>query len=336
MKQLLLFFGIKKNDYILISRTIFYVFFLFIIAVNGCTTFRDIAKNIALNFSEMKAVKSKVHNPVKDSVHLSMLWVGHATVLLQMDDKVILTDPFFTNNIAGIQKRVIEPGMDLDDLKKCDLILISHSHFDHLNYGTLGLLEDKFPEIDLVFPEGMEDFMPGFNFTFHRLRKAGLNDTVFIGESRIIKGIKVTTVKAYHWGGRYGLDGLIWGYTAFCGYMIEYHGMTVYFAGDTAYDRYAFKYLGSKYSIDLALIPIGPCKECEKTGNVQHVYPKGALKILDDTKARLFVPIHYGTLFEKSDTPDEPKFVLQDLIRNKPEYNDRVNIVEIGEQIVIK
>ena len=144
-------------------------------------------------------------------------------------------------------------------------------------------------------------------------------------------------MKAYHWGGRYGLDGLIWGYKAVTGYIIEYHGMTVYFTGDTAYDQKAFKYLGTKYKIDVALIPIGPCKECEKLQNPnRHVYPKGALKILDDTRAKLFIPVHYGTLFEKSDTPDEPKYVLQGLIYNRPEYRDRVKILEIGEQIVLK
>lgn len=284
----------------------------------------------------MKKVKNKVHNPIKDSVHLSALWVGHATVLLQMDDKVILTDPFFTKNVGELQRRVIEPGLDLADLKKCDIILMSHSHFDHLNYGSLRLLEDKFPKMDFVFPEGMEEFIPDLNFTFHRVKRPDSNEGVFKGESETINGIKFTTVKAYHWGGRYGLDGLIWGYDAFTGYIIEYHGITVYFAGDTAYNDFAFRYIGSKYSIDLALIPIGPCRDCEEVGNIRHVYPKGALKILDDTKSKLFVPIHYGTIFEKSKTPDEPRYVLEDMIKYKPEYKSRVKIMEIGEQIILK
>jgi N-acyl-phosphatidylethanolamine-hydrolysing phospholipase D len=284
----------------------------------------------------MEKVKNKIHNPVKDSVHLSILWVGHATLLIQMDDKVILTDPFFTNNVAELQRRVIEPGMDLKDLKKCDIILISHSHFDHLNYGTCRLLEEKFPKTDFVFPEGMEEFIPDLNFTLHLVRRPAPNENIFTGESAVINGIKFTTVKAYHWGGRYGLDGLIWGYDAFTGYIIEYHGMTVYFAGDTAYNDFALKYIGSKYLPDIALIPIGPCRDCEEVGNMRHAYPKGALMILDDTKSKLFVPIHYGTLFEKSLTPNEPKYVLQDMIRNKPEYKDRVKIMEIGEQIILK
>jgi N-acyl-phosphatidylethanolamine-hydrolysing phospholipase D len=305
--------------------------------IPSCTTIRDMMKNISLNLSEPEKVKNKVHEPIRDGVHLSMLWVGHATVLLQMDDKAILIDPFFTNNVAEIQRRVKEPGMDLDDLKKCDLIIISHSHFDHLNYGTLRMLEDKFSGTDLVFPEGMEEFIPDLNFTFNRIYKAGTNGNKYSGKSSIVNGVKITAVKAYHWGGRYGLDGLIWGYSAFTGYIIEYNGMIVYFTGDTAYDENAFKYLGIKYNIDLALIPIGPCRDCEALHKEnRHVYPKGALKILDDTKAKLFVPIHYGTLFEKSDSPDEPKYVLRDMILKKPEYRDRVKIMEIGEQIILK
>jgi len=321
-----------KKKYLII----YVVIIVNILCLHGCTLFRELSRNVVLNFSEMAKVKNKVHNPIRDDVHLSVLWVGHATMLIQMDDKVILTDPFFTNNIAEIQRRVIEPGMDLDDLKKCDLILISHSHFDHLNYGTLRLLEYKFPKADLVFPEGMEEFIPDMNFTFHRVRKAGSGGDIYIGDTAIINGIKITAVRAYHWGGRYGLDGLIWGYTAFTGYIIEYHGMTVYFTGDTIYDKKAFKYVGSKYSIDLIMIPIGPCKECYKLGNIRHVYPRGALKILDDTKAKIFVPYHYGTIFEKSETPDTPKYVLMDLINNRPEYKNRVKIMEIGEQIILK
>jgi beta-lactamase superfamily II metal-dependent hydrolase len=118
---------------------------LIIFIFSGCQTFKDTGKNIANNFSSPRKVKNKITDPVKDSVRLSALWVGHATVLLQIYDKVILTDPFLTDNIGVLQKRIVEPGIEMKNLKQCDIILISHSHLDHLNLGSLGMLEDKFP-----------------------------------------------------------------------------------------------------------------------------------------------------------------------------------------------
>jgi L-ascorbate metabolism protein UlaG (beta-lactamase superfamily) len=215
------------------------------------------------------------------------------------------------------------------------MILLSHSHLDHLSLGSLGMLEEKFPKCDMVFPSGLEEFLPGFNFRLHRLKRADSDKKVYIGETKQINGIKITTVAAYHWGGRYGLDGLLWGYDAYAGFIIQYKDVTVYFTGDTGYDKDFFKFLGENYSIDLALVPIGPCKDCRKLHKKnRHVYPKGALKILDDTKSKMMIPIHYGTVIELSE-PNEPRRVLEDLIRGNDKYKEKVKILKIGEQILI-
>lgn len=316
--------------------TIVFAMLILIFTFSGCRVMYDVGDNLLNNFSTPKKVKNKIKDPIKDGVKLSALWVGHATVLLQMDDRVILTDPFLTNHIAEVQQRVIEPGLDISDLKKCNLILLSHSHPDHVNFGSLGILEKKFPNTNLVFPDGLEEFLPKLNFNFVRLKKANQDKKIYAGESKIIDGVKITAIAAYHWGGRYGIDGLLWGYDAFCGYIIEYKGMTVYFAGDTAYDESFYKYLGQNYKIDVEFIPIGPCKDCYKIDKKnRHVYPKGALKILEDSKADLMIPVHYGTIFELSN-PEEPRIVLEELIKENKGLESRVKILKIGEQIILK
>lgn len=321
----------RKNNCILIFLILSFLFY-----AGGCRVFYDVGDNLLRNFETPRKVKNRIKEPVKDGVMLSALWIGHATVLIQMDDKVILTDPFLTGHIAEIQHRVVEPGIDINDLKKCDLILISHSHPDHLNFGSLEILEKKFPDAALVFPEGVKEFLPDLSFKFHPLKKPRQDKRVYIGEAKIIEGVKITSVAAYHYGGRYGLDGVLWGYDGFCGFIIQYKGMTVYFSGDTSYDEKYFKYLGEHYNIDIEFIPIGPCKDCyEVDKKNRHVYPKGALQILDDTKARLMVPVHYGTIAELS-PPDYPRDVLVEMINEKPGYKDRVNILKIGEQIILK
>lgn len=306
------------------------------VVISSCRVVYDVSDNLLRNFDTPAKVKNRIKEPIKPGVKLSALWIGHATVLIQMDDKVIITDPFLTDHIAEVQHRVIEPGININDLKQCDIILISHSHPDHLNFGSLKILEEKFPSANLVFPEPVKEFLPDLSFKFRPLRKPRQDKKVYIGETKIIDSVKITSVAAYHYGGRYGLDGVLWGYDGFCGFIIEYKGSTVYFSGDTDYTESFSKYLGENYEIDVEFIPIGPCKDCyELDKKNRHVYPKGALKILDDTKAKLMVPIHYGTIAELS-PPNYPKDVLMEMINEEPGYKDRVKILKIGEQIILK
>ena len=195
------------------------------------------------------------------------------------------------------------------------------------------MLEEKFPGTNLIYPDGVEEFLPGLDlrsFAF-KTGSAGIHK----GETKNIGGMKITSVHAYHWGGRYGIDGLLWGYDGFCGFIIQYKDMTVYFSGDTSYDESFFRYLGNNFNIDLEILPIGPCSDCYKTDKKnRHVYPKGALKILDDTKAKFMIPVHYGTIRELSE-PDYPKIVLEELIRINPAQQEKVKILKQGEQIIL-
>lgn len=290
--------------------------------------------NVRREFLAIDTVKNKLSNFFSDSVRLSALWVGHETVLLQMDDKVIITDPFFTENIAMLQKRVIETGYDLKNLNKLDFILLSHSHFDHTNLGSLGLLEKKFPDAKLIFPEGLEFFLPDFSFDFIPLKKADEKNKVYIGESIVIDGVKFTAVAAFHWGGRYGLDGLIWGYDSYTAYIIEYNGMKVFFAGDTSYDKNFSAYLGKNYDFDISILPVGPCSDCEGDGKpYRHIYPEGVVKMMERLNSDSFIIVHYGTIKEKSE-PDFPKVILENLLVNKPDLKPKVKFLKIGEQLI--
>jgi L-ascorbate metabolism protein UlaG (beta-lactamase superfamily) len=288
-------------------------------------------RNVGTFFSEPERVPNKIKNPIKPNARLSALWIGHATVLIQMDDKVILTDPFLTETMGELGRRVIEPGIRVEDIPKCDLILISHSHLDHLSFGSLQMLEPKNQKTPLVFPEGLEDFMPDFKFRLIKMKNDNGYENRFIGDTKIINGIKVTTVFAQHWGGRYGLDGYMWGNNAYTGYMLEYNGMTVYFAGDTGYDSKRFKKLGEEFKINLALIPIGPCAECKKCGTHNHVFPVDAMYIFNDIKPKWMLPIHYGTLMFAQADPMEPAYILKQIVAEE-KLQEQVIALKIGEQ----
>lgn len=288
-------------------------------------------RNVPVFFSSPKKVQNKIKYPINKNVRLSALWIGHSTLLLQMDDKVIITDPFLTETMGEFGRRVIEPGMDPEDIPSCDIILLSHSHFDHLSLGSLELLEKKSPAAALVFPESVEDYLPDYQFEFIRMKNDDGYVNKFIGEEKIIKGVKITSVFARHWGGRYGLDGYVWGDNGYTGFILEYKGLTIYFAGDTGYDSTAFKLIGKKFKIDLALIPIGPCAGCTQTGTRNHVFPLDALEIFKDLGASNMIPIHYGTLQFAQADPMDPERALRSLLEGDP-IASRVDILKAGQQ----
>jgi len=309
------------------------ILIIYLLAQSGCQTFLDVGDNIVRSFSTPKKAPVQIKNPLRDSVKLSALWIGHATVLIQMYDKVILTDPLFTNNVAEVLRRYVEPGLKLSSINKIDAILISHSHSDHLSLGSLGMIEKKFPGCDLIFPEGVEEFLPGYKFKLHKMKMSPGDGKNFIGQTITVNGINITTVEARHWGGKYGIDGKLWTNNGFTGFIIQYKDVTVFYTGDTSYDKKLYRFIGNNYNIDLDIINIIYCDSCTQVNkNLQHVYPMGAIKIFDDTKARFMIPAHFGTFRD----PDETIKVLKKMYHTNEHYKEKVKILRIGEQLVIK
>lgn len=317
-------------------RILLIVVSLMVFNWTGCNMLLVAVNNVPTFFEAPAKVKNKITDPINDSTRLSALWIGHATVLLQMDDKVIITDPFLTETIGEFGRRVVEPGIDVRNIPACDVILISHSHFDHLSFGSLTMLEEKQSKgkkTALVFPQDLENYLPEYDFGFHRMKNDNGYEKEITGQTKIINGVKITSVFAQHWGGRYGFDGYLWGDNAFTGYIIEYNGLTVYFAGDTGYHPEKFKQLGSMYNIDLALIPIGPCADCNQCGTPNHVFPVDAVYIAKDVNAKKIVPIHYGTMHFAQADPMQPLSALTEIMKTD-NISEKMSVLKIGEQKV--
>ena len=121
-------------------------------------------------------------------------------------------------------------------------------------------------------------------------------------------------------------DNNLWG-----GYVLQTKDGPVYFAGDTGYDSVSFKQLGKLYNIDLALIPIGPCADCDHCGTPNHVFPPDAVMLFKDTKAKWMLPIHYGTLYFAQAEPDAPLIALNKIIVADSLQNQIIPL-KIGEQ----
>jgi N-acyl-phosphatidylethanolamine-hydrolysing phospholipase D len=297
------------------------------LSIQGCGASlltRFIARTVEHDSDPMERVPDKILHPILPDVGISILWIGHASVLIQIHDKVFLTDPVFSRTVGMVSSRVVEPGVDATSLSHVDYVLISHTHFDHLNYGSLGELPKQGK---LLIPIGAAKYTPEFDF----------QETMEMKPWDVFEedGVRITAVPAQHFSGRYGFD-ILWtsgeGYT---GYIIQYKGKTVYFAGDTGYRDSLFTQIGQRFPIDVALLPIAPIEPREMMSRV-HLDPQRAVQAFGELRAKLMIPIHHRTFFQGL----EPRItVAQEELESivaEQQLQDRVYIIKIGEQKIVE
>jgi N-acyl-phosphatidylethanolamine-hydrolysing phospholipase D len=278
-------------------------------------------RNLASVTRPMDRLPSRVTDPVRPEARLAALWVGHATVLLQLDDRFILTDPVFTDSVGQISKRLIEPGIDPENLPPIDAVLISHMHFDHLSLGTLDLIEDKVERVYL--PEGGVVYVPSSDVPTIELPS---------WRSHEVNGLRVTAVPVRHLGFRYSGD-RAWMTHSFTGYIVEYHGLRVYFGGDTAYTQ-SFAATGARFpGIDLALLPIAPIEPRSFMCRT-HTDPSEALRAFRDLGARHMLPIHFDTFVNSLDEVGAAPRALREAMVREGLDEEQVALLAHGEQRV--
>jgi len=253
---------------------------------------------------------------------LTAQWVGHATVLLQLGDRMIATDPVVVPTVGGLSKRLVKPGVSADAFPDLSLAVISHVHFDHLSYGSLELLA---PKIGLLaIPEGAFPYLPEFTF-----------DARDVATWATIEhdGIRATAVPAAHGGWRYGIDAA-WAH-AVTGWVLERDGLSVYFAGDTGYDAAQFAAIRKRWpKLDLAILPIAPMEPHTLVG-AWHMDPAEAVRAFRELDARVMLPVHFDTFINSLDAPGDAPVVLERELQRQNVPRERVALLAIGERRVL-
>jgi N-acyl-phosphatidylethanolamine-hydrolysing phospholipase D len=270
-----------------------------------------------------QTVAHKVVDPKRPEARLAALWVGHATVLLQLDDRFVLTDPVFAHTLAQASPRLVEPGLDPNRLPPLAAVVVSHMHFDHLSFGSLDLLEQRTPIV--LVPPGVRASMPRYAFEIRELESWASYER---------DGLRVTAVPVQHIGGRYALDAAFEP-RAFTGYVFEYHGLSVYFGGDTAYIPSAFKATRARFpDLALALLPICPDTPRDFM-QYTHESPNQALDAFALLGARQMIPIHFDTYINSDDAFGACPRQLRARMQARGLSDEQVPILGIGEQRVL-
>jgi N-acyl-phosphatidylethanolamine-hydrolysing phospholipase D len=294
-----------------------------VLGLCGCGfALRALSRNGALPDEPQKIVH-KIHDPHRPDARVSVLWIGHATALVQMDDLFVLTDPVFTRSVGGLSRRWVAPGLAPEDLPPLAAVVISHMHLDHLSFDSLAMIEHKTQL--MLLPPGALGSVPRYAFPSRELDR---------WQSYDANGVRVTAVPVNHVGGRWGID-MAWRSRAFTGYVFEHHGLAVYFGGDTAFDAQDFRATRRRFpALNAALLPICPAEPRDYMRRV-HMDPEEALEAFLLLGAQRMVPVHFDTFINSDDEPGQCTRRLRQAMRVRAVGEERVAILGIGEQRVL-
>ena len=238
---------------------------------------------------------------------VAITMVGHASVLIQAAGQNLLVDPVWSERASPVRfagpKRANAPGIAFEDLPPIDAVLVSHSHYDHLDAATLArLYAGHRPRI--ITPLGNDAVIaraaPGC------LPEAGDWGDTF----RIADDVRVTLHAAHHWSARRIGDRRM---ALWSGFVIEARGSVIYVAGDTGYgDGAIFRQVRQRFGPPLAaILPIGAYEPRWFMRN-QHVNPAEAVRILLDCGARQALGVHWGTFQLTDEDREAPATALND------------------------
>ena len=260
----------------------------------------------------------------------SATWIGHSTVLLQFGGLNIITDPMFSQRAFPVQwagpRRIMDPAIGIDALPPLDIVLLSHTHYDHLDKPAVRQLARAHPDAIWVTPLGVGAYIRGW----------GAREIVELDwwQTATVAGLRVTATPARHFSARRFGDR---NKTLWCGFAFELEGKRAFFAGDTAYHD-QFRQVGGRCGpFDFVMIPIG-AYDPRWFMHVVHVDPEGAVRIYQDIIAAqprephpLMLGIHWGTFRLTDEAMAEPPKRAAERWRLAGLDNDRLWIARFGE-----
>jgi N-acyl-phosphatidylethanolamine-hydrolysing phospholipase D len=253
----------------------------------------------------------------------TVTWVGHATLLVQMDHVSFLTDPIWSDTASPVSfagpRRFVPPGLALEELPSIDFVLVSHNHYDHLDLPTLVALAERNPATRF--------FVPLANGALLRARGIANVEELDWGESRAHADVRVHCLPARHWSRRGPRDEnrALWSSWAVTGPARRF-----YFAGDTGFFE-GFAHIAAALGpFDLAALPIGAYRPVAMMREA-HLDPEEAVRAALALRARRALGVHFGT-FDLSDEPlEEPPRRFRAAAASSAIGEDGAWLLRIGE-----
>ncbi|WNR42540.1 MBL fold metallo-hydrolase [Paenibacillus roseipurpureus] len=219
------------------------------------------------------------------SGELTVTWFGHSASLLTIEGKTLLLDPMFGRTPSpfpwfGKPRYSAGLPIELDQLPSIDAVLLSHDHYDHLDYGSIQQIKHKVAKF--IVPLGVSSHLIRWGIPADIISEYDWWDELNF------QGLQLVCTPANHFSGRSINDR---GATLWCSWVIKGERKSVFFSGDSGYAPH-FKQIGQKYGpFDLTLME---CGQYEERWADIHMMPEETVQAHLDVKGKVMLPIHWG------------------------------------------
>ncbi|KAB2890814.1 MAG: MBL fold metallo-hydrolase [Desulfobulbaceae bacterium] len=251
-----------------------------------------------------------------------VVWLGHSSWFIQLDGKRIVIDPILSDyaapfpfmNRAFAGTSVYTP----EDMPEIDALLISHDHWDHLDYPTVKALRPKVKQV--ICPLGVGAYFEHWGFPTKMISEEDWGDTVEIG-----KDFTVHLLPARHYSGRlFTKNKTLW-----AGFALVTSHRRIFFSGDSGHGPH-FSDIGQAFNgFDLVLLD---CGQYDPRWSYIHMTPEEAVTAAQDLGAKTLIPAHIGRFTIANHPWDEP---FQRLTVASESTSFRLVIPQIGEPVAL-
>jgi L-ascorbate metabolism protein UlaG (beta-lactamase superfamily) len=252
----------------------------------------------------------------------SVIRLGHSTLLLKIDNRLILTDPVFSKRVSPVSffgpKRFHESPISIEELPHIDAVVISHNHYDHLDKDAIKKLKDK---VDTFYTTlGIKNILVTFGVESSKIVELDW------WESKEDKNLTFVATPAQHFSGRGLFDK---NRTLWSSWVIKGENTNIYFGADSGYFE-GFKQIGQKYGpFDMTFLEAGAYNRLWKS---IHMMPEESVQAHIDLQGKIMFPVHNGTFKLSIHDWDEP---YKRVLKAAKEKNIQITHPKMGETISI-
>jgi len=270
--------------------------------------------------SILPSVKTDLKNITTDKPII--IWFGHSSYFIRIDNKNFLVDPVFSGNASPLSSMIKAfKGSDVyttNDFPAIDFLILTHDHYDHLDYKTLKKLRPKIKSI--ICSMGVSSHLIYWNFSEKIITEIDWWQTTDLADD-----MTLTATPARHFSGR----GLKRHKTLWSSFILRTGSYNLYLGGDSGYD-FHFKEIGEKYGpFDVVILESG---QYNAAWPFIHMMPEQTVQAAIDLKAKVLLPVHWGKFTLSLHPWNEPP---QRVLKEAALKNLKVTTPMIGEAVVL-
>lgn len=227
---------------------------------------------------------------------LSVTWFGHSSLLLQMHGLNILIDPVFSEMISPVSfagsRRFSHPGVSVADLPPIDILLLTHDHYDHLDYNVIKEIDGKVSQY--IVPLGVENHLERWNVQPDKIRNMAWWEEISVD------GLSISCTPTQHFSGRKVIDNMS---TLWCSYVLRDEFHQVLASGDSGFNTH-WERIHEKFGdFDLVMIE---CGQYDVRWPKVHMFPEQSVQAVKSLGAKVVLPIHWGAIVLSRHGWDDP------------------------------